>query len=481
MSLASTLNTTKSIFNNTAAQSAVVSTNIQNASNPDYNKRSVSTTVDLYSGAIVLTTQRAQNSALLKQALTASTSDSGQQTVLAGMESVLSLLGGTAYSLSPNAYLTTLRDTLQTYSQTPGDITLAQSVVSAAQDVANSLNTMSEGVQSLRLEADAEIANQVGTLNGLLADFKLANDEVIKLTALGADSGNAVDKRESLLKQINQIVGVSTYVTADNSMALYTGSGSVLFETVPRKVSFNPTAGYDAGTQGNDIYIDGVKLDAGSGANTTAKGSLQALLQLRDDVLPTIQTQLDETARATIALFAEKDAGGNPVAGLFTTRDGSAVAFGVNSTIAGLATSITVASAAVASPLKLRDGNINSAAVKQNSGNDAGFSTVLQNYISGFDAARDYDGDARLGTRISLLDFTSDSIGWIEEYRSTATTAAETTNAMLTRATEAYSNSTGVNLDEELILLLDIEQSYKAASKLLATIDEMLRALMEAA
>lgn len=481
MSLASTLNTTKSIFNNTAAQSAVVSTNIQNASNPDYNKRSVSTTVDLYSGAIVLTTQRAQNSALLKQALTASTSDSGQQTVLAGMESVLSLLGGTAYSLSPNAYLTTLRDTLQTYSQTPGDITLAQSVVSAAQDVANSLNTMSEGVQSLRLEADAEIANQVGTLNGLLADFKLANDEVIKLTALGADSGNAVDKRESLLKQINQIVGVSTYVTADNSMALYTGSGSVLFETVPRKVSFNPTAGYDAGTQGNDIYIDGVKLDAGSGANTTAKGSLQALLQLRDDVLPTIQTQLDETARATIALFAEKDAGGNPVAGLFTTRDGSAVAFGVNSTIAGLATSITVASAAVASPLKLRDGNINSAAVKQNSGNDAGFSTVLQNYISGFDAARDYDGDARLGTRISLLDFTSDSIGWIEEYRSTATMAAETTNAMLTRATEAYSNSTGVNLDEELILLLDIEQSYKAASKLLATIDEMLRALMEAA
>ncbi len=481
MSLASTLNTTKSIFNNTAAQSAVVSTNIQNASNPDYNKRSVSTTVDLYSGAIVLTTQRAQNSALLKQALTASTSNSGQQTVLAGMESVLSLLGGTAYSLSPNAYLQTLRDTLQTYSQTPGDITLAQSVVSAAQDVANSLNTMSEGVQSLRLEADTEIANQVGTLNSLLADFKQANDEVIKLTALGVDSGNAVDKRDSLLKQINQIVGVSTYVTADNSMALYTGSGSVLFETVPRKVSFNPTAGYDAGTQGNDIYIDGVKLDAGSGANSTAKGSLQALLQLRDDVLPTIQTQLDETARATIGLFAEKDAGGNPVAGLFTTKDGSAVAFGVNSVIPGLATSITVASAAVASPLKLRDGNINSAAVKQNSGNDAGFSTVLQNYISGFDTAREYDGDARLGTKISLLDFTSDSIGWIEEYRSTATTAAETTNAMLTRATEAYSNSTGVNLDEELILLLDIEQSYKAASKLLATIDEMLRALMEAA
>jgi flagellar hook-associated protein 1 FlgK len=52
---------------------------------------------------------------------------------------------------------------------------------------------------------------------------------------------------------------------------------------------------------------------------------------------------------------------------------------------------------------------------------------------------------------------------------------------MLSRSTEAYSNSTGVNLDEELILLLDVEQSYKAASKLLSTIDEMLATLMEAA
>ncbi|MNL65700.1 flagellar hook-associated protein FlgK [compost metagenome] len=52
---------------------------------------------------------------------------------------------------------------------------------------------------------------------------------------------------------------------------------------------------------------------------------------------------------------------------------------------------------------------------------------------------------------------------------------------MQMRAKEAYANATGVNLDEELILLLDIEQSYKAATKLLSTIDEMLSSLMQAA
>ncbi len=45
------------------------------------------------------------------------------------------------------------------------------------------------------------------------------------------------------------------------------------------------------------------------------------------------------------------------------------------------------------------------------------------------------------------------------------------------RSTEAYSNETGVNLDEELTLLLDIEQSYKAATKILNAVDEMLKVI----
>lgn len=479
MSLASTLNTTKSIFSNTAAQSSIIGTNVQNASNTDYNRRSVSTTVSLYSGAVSLSTERATNNALLKQNLVSAADDSAQQTLLSGMESVSALLGGTDYSLSPTTYLKTLRDTLQTYSETPGDITLAQSVVAAAQDVATSLNTVSDGLQSLRTEADGEIATQVSTLNGLLAEFKTANDMVIKKTAMGEDASDAEDTRDGLLKKINEIVGVSTYMRDGNDMALYTSDGITLFETVPRAVNFKPTAAFVASTEGNGIYIDGVKLEAGSGASTTAQGSLQALLQLRDDVLPTFQDQMDEVARGVISLFSEKDASNNPVAGLFTTESGAAVAFGTADIIPGLASTIRVSSTAVSSPLSLRDGSI--AGASQNTTNASGYSTVLQNYLNRFDTAMNFDGDSQLGTNVTLLDFSTDAIGWVEGQRSDATTASETTSAMRTRASEAYSNSTGVNLDEELITLLDIEQSYKAASKLLSTVDAMLQALMEAA
>ncbi|MGG2474958.1 flagellar hook-associated protein FlgK, partial [Rhizobium sp. BR5] len=69
---------------------------------------------------------------------------------------------------------------------------------------------------------------------------------------------------------------------------------------------FKAQPGYDATTTGNAIYVDGVALKAGNGSNTTAEGSLQGLMQVRDDLAPTMQSQLDEIARGLITMFAEK-------------------------------------------------------------------------------------------------------------------------------------------------------------------------------
>ena len=51
-----------------------------------------------------------------------------------------------------------------------------------------------------------------------------------------------------------------------------------------------------AGTEGNAVYIDGVALTAGEGSTTDANGSLQALLQLRDEVAPTFRCGIDKAS-----------------------------------------------------------------------------------------------------------------------------------------------------------------------------------------
>lgn len=463
------MKTAQSSFSNVGLQSAVTSKNIANASNPNYARRAA-ILATATSGATVVETQRAQNEALLKQNLLSISKSSGQDTLLAGLTQMKMMMGGEDYEIAPSTYLAKLRDNLQTFADKPSEISLAETVVSDAIDVANSLNSTSNALQKLRAEADADIDTAVTELNRLLSEFKTYNDKVRLGTAAGTDVNDALDQRDKLLTEISGIVGVTAVNRTHNDLALYTSDGTVLFETVPRTVSFQPTTTFTAAVDGNQVLVDGVPVQAGAGGNTSAQGTIAALLQIRDYVAPTFQKQLDEVARGVIEVFSE---GG--VEGLFISNGLPAV------TDPGLAAVIRVnpdvISSEGGSPTKLRDG-INAV---YNTGNNASFSDLLNGYTSAFEAPMSFDPDASIETTTTLLSFSTSSVGWLEEIRRAATTAGDDKAALLGRTQEALLNVTAVSLDEELALLLDLEQSYKASAKLVAAVDEMIAALLQAA
>ncbi|EJL53199.1 MULTISPECIES: flagellar hook-associated protein FlgK [unclassified Rhizobium] len=487
MSLTSALNTAQSIFSNTGTQSSVVSNNISNSSNSDYVRRQAMITTSL-NGAQVVKISRAQEDALLRQWLKASAQDSGQQTLLSGLTDLKSIMGGNDYETSPANYLATFREKLQAFRTSPSSTIAAQSAVTAAQDVANSLNDATKSVQAVRQGADKEIATQVSTLNTLLAQFKTANDAVKSATATGGNPADALDERDKLLKQISSIVGVNAVDRDNGDMALYTTDGTVVFDTIPRTITFVAQNTYTAQTKGNGVYIDGVLLGAGKGSTSTAQGSLQALLQVRDEVATTFQSQLDEIAKSLVTMFSET--GGTPATtqpGLFVWKTAAGTSGGTPTTtgvIDGIAGTITVNAAVITSqggdPMKLRDGSI-SGLTNLNTTNSSGFSDNLDALYTAMGTAQTFSAAAGLSSNVNIMDYASSSVGWLEQYRSDATTASENTSAALSRSTEAYSNETGVNLDEELTLLLDIEQSYKAATKILNAVDEMLKSLLDIA
>ena len=489
MSLTSALNTAQAIFRNTGEQTSVISTNIANDGNANYVRRAAVVTNTIY-GASTVTTERAQQMALLRQLTSATSASSAQDTLLNGLTTLSNALGGNDYELSPSTYLAELQTSLEAFAASPGEYTLAATVVTDAQDVANSLNNAAATVQKLRVDADAEINTQVKELNRLLAEFQIVNDAVVKANAIGADPSDALDTRDTLLKDISEIIGVDASTRASGDMVLYTTEGTTLFETVPRSVTFTRTLAYDATVTGNSIYVDGVAIQAGEGGNTSADGTLGALLQLRDEIAPTFQTQLDEVARGLIEAFAETDPLGVAAAvpGLFTSPSGMVPSSGVVQP--GLAGTITVSTRVIASaggdPMRLRDGGINDMGTALdttddyiwNTANASGYTTLLARYSDNLDADRDFDATADLKTSMSVMTFASGSIGWLEELRSSATTASDNKVALYERSFQSYSSETGVNLDEELSLLLDVEQSYKASAKLVSTIDEMLQAVL---
>lgn len=480
MSLTAAMKTAQSSFSNVGLQSAVVSKNIANASDPAYARRAA-VLATASSGATVVETQRAQNEALLKQNLLSISKASAQDTVLAGLSRMKMMLGGEDYELAPSTYLAKLRDNLQTFADKPNEVSLAETVVADAIDVATSLNSTSEALQKLRSEADADIDTAVKELNRLLKEFKTYNDQVRQGTAAGTDVNDALDQRDKLLTQISGLVGVTTVNRTNNDLALYTSDGTVLFETEARAVSFVPTTTYTATVTGNQVLIDGVPVQMGAAGNTSARGTIAGLLQIRDHAAPTFQAQLDETARSLINMFSENTVGG-AMDGLFI-RNGVAVGddLAVDTMVPGLSTVIKVNPAVITNQggnaKLLRDG-INETF---NIDNNASFSVLLNNYAAAFETPVTFDPAAAIDTNTSLLAFSSGSVGWLEQLRSAATTAADDKNALLARTQEALQSVTSVSLDEELALLLDLEQSYKASAKLVAAVDEMITALLQAA
>lgn len=483
MSLASSLNTASSIFRNTAQQSSVISTNIANTGNENYVRRDAVVTQTVY-GATMVQNERSQQMALLRQMASSTSQQSAQSTLLDGLTTLSDALGGNDYELSPSAYLANLQSSLQSFAASPGEYALASTVVTDAIDVVNSLNNATTTTQELREDTDAQMFEQVESLNKLLAEFKIVNDTVVRQTATGGNADDYLDRRDTLLKDISKIVGVSVNMRDNSDMVLYTYDGTTLFETDPREVSFVRTYTYDSTVTGNAIYIDGTAVRAGIGGNTDGQGSLASLVQIRDVIAPTFQTQLDEIARGLIETFQEFDTGGGgELPGLFTWPTGTIPPTGAVEP--GLAALIRVNPAVRSDqggdPMLIRDGGINGAAYVQNTANSSGFTDLINSYVDELAANRSFSADADLKTDASVLSFASNSIGWLEELRSNATTANENKQALYERTFQTYSSKTAVSLDEELSLLLDVEQSYKAAAKLVSTVDEMLKAVLEMA
>jgi flagellar hook-associated protein 1 FlgK len=470
MSLASAINTAQTIFTNTGQQTAVVSKNIANSSNGDYVRRLAMMGVDS-EGQYYVKIQRAQDDALFKQTISSISQSSAQSRLLDGLQTIQSVFGGDEYPSSPSTYLATFRSSLQTYAASPGNITIASSTVADAKDLANSISTSATAVQEVRADADKEMLEHVGTLNELLSKFETINNQIVGALATGADASDALDQRDKLLKSMAEIVGISTVTRSNMDTVIYSADGTVLFETIPRKVTFTPTSNYDATVTGNPILVDGIAIKAGTGGNTSAEGTLASLLQLRDELAPKIQSQLDEMARGLVTMFQE-----NGAPGLFVWSGTTVPAAGTIT--AGIASSLAVNPAAEADPTTLRDGTVNGGA-SSNPTASSGYTELLDSYIVAMDTPMSFDTAADLGGTATIMTYASSSIGWLEQLRKSATTADENKSVMLAQTQQALSNATGVSLDEELALMLDLEQSYKASAKLLSTVDEMLTTLLD--
>lgn len=475
MSLTTALNIAQSSLLATSRQTSVVSRNIADAEDPDYAHRTAML-VSTAHGVRTVVIQRAVNDQLFRQNLSALSAWSGQRTLADGLDRLELAVNGPDNTSSASTTIAALQNALQTYATSPSNRSLGDSVVEAARQVVASLNGGTQALQDFRTQADGEIAGAVTDLNTLLARFEDVNRAVVSGTRAGTDVSDALDQRDALLKKIAEYVPVSTFTRGDNDMVVTTADGTMLFETIPRSVSFSPSSGYMAGATGNTVYIDNVPLSAGPADSAEATGKLAGMLQLRDGVAVGMQAQLDEIARGLVTAFAEGDP--PSAAGLFTWPGAPAVP-AAGTLVNGLAGRISVNQAVANDPTLLRDGGINGAAYVVNTAG-ASYSGLLIAYGDRLNQPMAFAPSAGIAVNSSVTSYSANAIGWLEAVRQRASTAADNKEALATRTAEALSNATGVNVDAELSLLLDLEHTYQASARILNSVGKMLDTLLEA-
>jgi len=490
MTLTVALNSARSSLMAVGTQASAVSRNIAGANQDGYSRKNVLLGTMAGTGVYVAGIQRATSAGLFNNVLKAASTSAKQDTLFNGLQKIAAAtIDDPELDQSPAAQLAKLKSALQQYATAPDNVTLAQAAVNAAKGVAASLNDATKTVQAIRTDADSELVTSVTTINQLLAQFETVNTSIVKGTIAKSDITDYLDLRDSIVSKLSQEVGITVGTRANNDMVLYTDSGVTLFEKSARSVTFTPTNGYSPTTTGNAVYIDGVPVIGASAVMPVHSGKIAGLAALRDDATVTYQNQLDEIARGLIETFRESDQTIPPalpdVAGLFT-YPGAPTIPPAGLISAGLAGTISV-SASVdqtvgGNPSLLRDGNISGAgaAYVYNTAGVAGYSDRIQRLVDGMASSRPFDPAALGKPNANLIDFAGSSVSWLEAERKTASDESTYSQTLLERSAEAMSNVNGVNMDDEMSFMLQVERSYAASSKLIATVDDMLKQLLAA-
>jgi flagellar hook-associated protein 1 FlgK len=314
----------------TQAGLSVVASNVANASTPGYVRKTVDQVQiggsDANIGVRVGSVQRQLDQFLQKQLRTENAGASYADLRAQFYSQLQDIYGQPGSDTSIDATFNNFTSALQALSATPDDTSARIGVVSSAQALAQQLNSMSQGVQALRENAENGIAADVTTANQMMQRIADLNQQIGLSTGNDATTATLMDQRDNAVDQLSQILDINVVNGTNNQISVYTNSGLLLVSTTAAKLNFDAQGTMTAGAQWS---ADPTKRGVGTITLTSANGApidliqtkairsgeLAAYLQLRDQDLVQAQNQLDAMASAMASALSDKTTNGDPATG----------------------------------------------------------------------------------------------------------------------------------------------------------------------
>ena len=302
MSLTLALNSAISGLSTAQAGLDVISNNIANVNTEGYTRKIFvpQSVVLAGQGAGVqigdITNNVDQN--LLRDTRTAASQVGLLGTTSTYYQRVQDTFGTTASNSSISNQINTLQQEFGTLTTSPDSVSQQLAAVQAGQATASGLANMSSTVQTLRQNADNEIASAMNDINSYLTNISSLNDQISLGVAAGRSTKDLEDKRDTALNNLSNLVDIRYFKNNNGSVTVFTTDGTTLVDSSPVKMSHvpltqvTPSASY-AGGDFNGIFA-GVR----DITNSIHAGKLKALIDMRDSTLPDMQAQIDQLAKS---------------------------------------------------------------------------------------------------------------------------------------------------------------------------------------
>lgn len=311
MSLIQALNTALAGLQVTQTGLAVVAGNVANVQTPDYIRK---TLVQVQTGAgdtisvRIAAINRELNELLQTQWRTESSGGAYARTMDQLYQQLQVVYGAPGSPSGLDAMFNNFTAALQGLIATPNSPAAQNTVLSAARLLAQQLNAMSAGIQTLRSAAEHSIAAGVAAANDALQNIAQINTKIGSLQPGTAEIASLMDARDAYINQLAQLMSVKVVKGDNNQVSVYTQNGIQLVGMGAMQLSFDargtltPAAVWSADPALRGVGTITLTPPGGStgidliAAGTFTSGELAAYLQMRDQVLPQAQLQLDEFA-----------------------------------------------------------------------------------------------------------------------------------------------------------------------------------------
>jgi flagellar hook-associated protein 1 len=331
MGLSSALATAMSGLRANQAALSITSSNIANASTPGYISQSVNQ-IEVASGgdgaSVQVTGVNRQLDLYVQNQLRTETSGGAyaDQTsnILGQLQNVYGTPGGGGTLETTFSNFTTA---LQALSTSSGSQSAQVSALSAAQSLAQQLNTTTQGIQSLRSNVEQDIGNSVTQANTDMTQIAAINTQLQGLAPTDPAAATLMDQRDTAINQLSQLMDIRAVTDGSNQTSVFTNSGVQLVGaglasqmTFTSPGALSATSLYNSNPAKSGVGSLSIQLPNGASYdmvanNAIGSGQIAADLKLRDQTLVQAQTQVDQMAATLSSSLSDQTTPGTAVTG----------------------------------------------------------------------------------------------------------------------------------------------------------------------